>query len=131
MSDPFNDTEIDIQRLYKCKIRESGQYEAYYSVVDPDYYDFNAVTHSDKYKTERRQILEISITRTELDRLKTDLKEVETYRRSAIEVNAAYVFQVQKNKAERERRERNPAAAKAYEKYLLLLNMTADANGTS
>ena len=130
MSDLFNDKEIDIQRRYKCKIRESGRYEEYYS-VDLDYYDFNGVTHSDKCKTERIPILEISITRTELDRLKTDLKEVETYRRSAIEVNAAYVFQVQKNKAERERRERNPAAAKAYEKYLLLLNMTADANGTS
>ena len=71
------------------------------------------------------------MTRTELDRLKTDLGEVEAYRRSAIEVNAAYVAQNKKIKEERLRRERNPAAEKAYEKYLLLLNMTADANGTS
>lgn len=120
----------DIERRYKCQIRESGRYETYYS-VDQDHYDFNAVTHSDKYKTERRPILEISMTRTELDRLKTDLGEVEAYRRSAIEVNAAYVAQNKKIKEEQSQRERNPAAVKAYEKYLLLLNMTADANGTS
>ena len=125
MRSKYNDDKNDLERRYNCKIRES---EKYYAQYEPDFrtYITGDMPH---YVQKKERLFEISITQEGLSRLEYDLTGVERYRLEATEYYAAMQVEKMKRRDEEETRARNPAAAKAYEKYLLLLNMTADTNG--
>jgi len=124
MRSKFDD---NFERRYKCKIRESDQFTtstyelSYNSYID----DFNS-----KYVQKKEHLYEITITQEGLSRLEYDLSCVEKYRLEATEYYAIMNNNRRRQREEEETRARNPAAAKAYQKYLLLLEMTADKNGT-
>lgn len=125
MRSKYNDDKNDLERRYNCKIRESEKYYAHY---EPDFRTYIAGDLS-YYVQKKERLFEISITQEGLSRMEYDLTGVERYRLEATEYYAAMQVEKMKRRDEEETRARNPAAAKAYEKYLLLLNMTADTNG--
>jgi hypothetical protein len=125
MISKYNDDKNVLERRYKCKISES---EKHYSYYEPDYrtYISGDLSH---YVQKKERLFEISITQEGLSRLEYDLSDVDRHRLEATEYYAAMQHEKIKRREEEEKRARNPAAAKAYEKYLLLLNMTSDTNG--
>jgi hypothetical protein len=125
MRSQFNDDKNTLEYKYKCKVRESDKYYAQY---EPDFRTY-ITGGMPQYVQRKERLFEISITQEELSRLEYDLSGVERWRLEATEYYAAMQYEKSKRLQEEEKRARNPAAAKAYEKYVLLLNMTADTNG--
>lgn len=119
----FKDGNI-LEKQYHCKIRESDEYR--YETID--HYAYN-ITGPDFYRTRKMPLIDITMTQDNFRRLENDLCRTDAYRMEANEYYAVMKSNQEKVAQEQAKRERNPAAAKAYEKYLLLLNMTADNNG--
>lgn len=125
MRSKYNDDKNDLERKYKCKVRESDTYYAHY---EPDFRTY-ITGDIPQYVQRKERLFEISITQEGLSSLEYDLSGVERYRLEATEYYTAMQHEKSKRREEEEKRARNPAAALAYEKYMLLLNMTSDSNG--
>lgn len=123
MRSNYNEDKNGLESRYNCKIRESDTYYAHY---EPNFSTYGMEEH---YVQKKERLFEISITQDGFSRLQHDLQQGDRLRYEATEYYTAMHNEKLKRREEEEKRAKNPAAAKAYEKYLLLLNMTADSNG--
>lgn len=121
----------EFERRYKCKIRESDRYENTYTSDYAQYTYDVGMNPTPYYYTKRTPYYDIEINKEGLQRLQDDLQQFDRYRHEASSIYAEIASLRKRSTEESAKRDRNPAAAKAYEKYLLLLNMTADNNGRS
>lgn len=124
IEDRYTQSSIDtFKKIYKCSVTQTGRSQMYSIDTMVAYTD----DRPHYYRVQNTEV-EISMTNYEFQRLATETSRASHYRYEYETIRYDLLRMTAAQTSETEKRNKNPAAQKAYEKYLMLLNMTADGN---